>query len=255
MSSSSAFPLSVSPHALHFSEMLDLQSEVAFPFERPLFETPAFLNAQSVLDFGCGSAHYLKRLAATFPGKQYWAFDNDADMLQIARNNLGDQAGVSVLDHSGLEGLPSHSVSVILFRLVLMHLPDRRIAYEMARRLLAPDGCIIVVDADDSLFQMRPPAPEFLNHLSIWRATHPDRQLMNKLPGEMAEMGFIHKGHLHMTVNNSFPHARVPLSKYLLLNAEMMGCPVSVEEELRDWSNRPDAYLQQGVFGQVYMFE
>ncbi len=243
---------SVSPSSLIFAEMLALQAEVAFPFERPLFETPAFQSAQSVLDFGCGSAHYLRRLAETFPEKQFLAFDHDADLRLIARNNTRHLSNVQVLEPDEFESLAPGSVSAILFRLVLMHLPDRSIAYRLAQRLIAPGGCAIVVDADDSLFQMRPHAPQFLARLAAWRATHPDRQVMAKLPEEMAEAGFTQTLHLQMTVNNQFPHAQIPLGQYLLLNAEVMESPEAVKVELHSWLSLPDAYLQQGVFGHVY---
>ncbi|ATG51427.1 SAM-dependent methyltransferase [Brachybacterium vulturis] len=101
-----------------------------------------------VADVGCGHAAPLLMLAEAFPASQYTGFDLHAGSIDVARRRISD-AGLSdrvSAEVASAEGYPIAGYGLITFFDVLHDLGDPTAAAAHARRALAPDGTVMVVE-------------------------------------------------------------------------------------------------------------
>ncbi|MEL6343229.1 MAG: methyltransferase domain-containing protein [Myxococcota bacterium] len=98
-----------------------------------------------VADLGCGTGQTLEALAPNV--QQVIGVDREAAMLSLARSRLADANNVT-LYQSGLEDLPldDQVADIALLMLVLHHIRDVPAALTEARRILRPDGQILILD-------------------------------------------------------------------------------------------------------------
>jgi SAM-dependent methyltransferase len=99
-----------------------------------------------VLDVGCGPAYYLERLP---PGVRYVGFDTSARYVEYARRRFGGTGAdfrCEAFSERHLADLPA--VNAVMLLGLLHHLSDQdsRDLLGLARRALAPGGCVISVD-------------------------------------------------------------------------------------------------------------
>lgn len=99
----------------------------------------------TLVDLGCGTGEVLTHLAPAVA--RVIGVDREPGMLAIARERLAAHPHVEVLE-GALERvpLPDASADAALLVLVLHHLPEPGAALAEARRILAPDGRLVVVD-------------------------------------------------------------------------------------------------------------
>ena len=103
--------------------------------------------ASVVADVGTGTGFMLAGLAPLV-GKAY-GFDNSAEMLEVARKNLGDAANVEL---TGLGGaslpLPDGQLDAVFANMYLHHAPDPAAAIAEMARVLRPGGRLVITDLD-----------------------------------------------------------------------------------------------------------
>jgi 2-polyprenyl-3-methyl-5-hydroxy-6-metoxy-1,4-benzoquinol methylase len=105
-----------------------------------------YFKTGNVLDIGCGTGDFLKTMKDAKWEVQ--GVEPDADARRIASEKLG----TSVLNESEMQGLPNEHFHVITMWHVLEHVPDLNKRVEELKRLLKPNGLIIVaVPNRDSL--------------------------------------------------------------------------------------------------------
>ena len=162
-----------------YSKMLTLQADMHFPFEQPLFKNQAWVSSVSVLDFGCGNAHYLTKLATMYPEKTYYGCEIDQEMRAIAKSHTETFTNIHIISPEEVSKI--RNIDCFIFRLVLLHLKDRKEAYSLIREKRGDKVCCIVMDADDENFLMEPVAKNFMKDLNSLRSESSDRELIKCL--------------------------------------------------------------------------
>lgn len=108
---------------------------------------------EHVVDLGCGPGHLARELAEDVgSGGRVTAIDSSEDMLAIARDRA-KRTGVAARVHA-LHGdavhlpLPDADVDAAVSVQVLEFVPDVAAALRELRRVLTPDGRLVLVDTD-----------------------------------------------------------------------------------------------------------
>ncbi|MET9713191.1 class I SAM-dependent methyltransferase [Nocardiopsis alba] len=96
----------------------------------------------SVLDAGCGPGLYSRELVAR--GARVTGLDQSADMVRVAREHLGGDAEILQRDLATPLDLPASSFDAALIALVVHYLPDRVATLRELRRVLRPDGFLVL---------------------------------------------------------------------------------------------------------------
>lgn len=237
-----------------FEHMLRLQADLLFPMELCLYQSKTWQSAQQVLDFGCGNAHYTSLLKNAFPQKKYTGIDIDADLLGFGQERYGNEI---TLIHGGTEKLPlDYYFDFILVRLVSLHLPDRSILYNLAKKHSKAGAGVVVVDVDDDLTKIEPlpnGISKVLSDLKI-SGSH-NREQRKLITQEWADAGFQKTQETQIIINSDMLGYREKMFLYLLRMVEI-GCGGALTpkllSELLEWIWQPSAYVQVGMFGAVF---
>jgi ubiquinone/menaquinone biosynthesis C-methylase UbiE len=101
-------------------------------------------ESQRLLEVGCGTGHWLARLAAR--GVAVAGLDASLEMLAKAREKLADVE----LVHGRAESLPWHDASFdrVLCINALHHFSDKVTFVREARRVLRPGGALLIIGLD-----------------------------------------------------------------------------------------------------------
>lgn len=232
-----------------YDAMLRIQAEMAYPFERPLFQHAAWKRAKSVLDFGCGNGRYLRRLASDFPDKRYIGVEIDPQMRAAAAALLPN------VDVRSPDDELDEKIDAFHFRLVFMHIRDRAPVLDLIQRTATDRAAIIVVEAEDRHFEVDPVPPRFEAALMALRSKAVDRNVSGAVEGDLLGLGFRRVERLELVPNSTFPHARGLISQYMWLSAAL-GAVESPDPGLADevmaWLSSTAAYVQFGEVASVY---
>ena len=102
------------------------------------------------LDFGCWLGHFLPTLTNNY--HTIYAVDIDKSYLTAAEKNMKEHYAKTIKDfkdcniyyHTSTKGLPNKSCDIIFMLDVLEHLKDRKEVYNEIKRILKPDGSLII---------------------------------------------------------------------------------------------------------------
>jgi ubiquinone/menaquinone biosynthesis C-methylase UbiE len=101
-----------------------------------------------VADIGCGHGHSTVLMAEAFPDSQFWGFDVHRGSIETARD-VAEVAGVSErarFEVAGADSFPGRHYDLICFFDCLHDMGRPVAAIEHARRTLAPDGSVMLVE-------------------------------------------------------------------------------------------------------------
>jgi ubiquinone/menaquinone biosynthesis C-methylase UbiE len=108
----------------------------------PLINYFKDIEIHSILDVGTGKGGFLPVLKKTFPGTQITGIDPDASILEIARQNYPDITFFR-MEAENLD-FKDNSFDVASLSMVLHHLSKIRKGLKEVRRVVKPDGYIII---------------------------------------------------------------------------------------------------------------
>lgn len=145
-----------------------------------------------ILDLGCGTGEMALAIARVRPGVKLIGVDGDAEVLKRA-DAKARAVGVELELHEALADrvpLPDASVDCVVSTLMFHHLGPsaKRAALEEARRVLRPDGRLLVCDigrAGDPLMRAAFFAVQLLDGFSNTRA-----HARGELPEIISRAGF-----------------------------------------------------------------
>jgi len=99
----------------------------------------------SILDLGCGTGTLLQSLGNKFPQAQLTGLDFSPEMLQIAREKHPDTVNL-VLGSADYLPFADHSFALIISTSALHYFPHPLETIQEARRVLKPNGCLMITD-------------------------------------------------------------------------------------------------------------
>lgn len=112
-------------------------------YERPeMLRLTGEVSGRRILDAGCGSGPLSAALRAR--GARVTGFDVSAAMVDLARQRLGDDADLHVMDLAGPLSFPDAAFDDVVASLVLHYLEDWNGALAELRRVLKPGGRLIL---------------------------------------------------------------------------------------------------------------
>jgi ubiquinone/menaquinone biosynthesis C-methylase UbiE len=101
-----------------------------------------------VADVGCGHGHSTVLMAKAFPKSRFWGFDMHADSIEAARRHA-EEAGIAdrvTFAVGDAKSYPSHGYDLICFFDCLHDMGRPVEAAEYARKCLAKDGTVLLVE-------------------------------------------------------------------------------------------------------------
>jgi SAM-dependent methyltransferase len=133
------------------AERLKLQATRLWHRERAVLERLGLERDRRVLEVGCGTGALLGRVIKDFRPRTLVG----VDVAEASVRRAGVMAEVARADGEALP-FADGSFDVVLFRFVLRHAPSPARLLAEGRRVLAPGGRVIAVDADDGSLLLDP---------------------------------------------------------------------------------------------------
>ncbi len=126
----------------------DLSRDILGSFDLPAQIAARMPEGGVAADLGCGTGHVLETMLPK--AKELIGVDGSARMLELARRRLADKSKAVSLRIGDLEHLPLRDgeADFIAINMVLHHLSSPEAALQEVRRVLKPDGKLVVTDFD-----------------------------------------------------------------------------------------------------------
>ncbi len=172
-----------SQSAHDWDELLTSQVDLSIASELSmLLRFDGWMGARTVIDAGCGNGHYLAELKSFFPEKHYLGVDVSPELIATAAHRHVDIDFVEA-DFFALDADPADAV---IMRFLVQHLGDFGSILKQARRLLAPGGSLVIIEADLARSLVWPLPATFYRMLDTYgRVSTADGGLKARLLGDV----------------------------------------------------------------------
>ena len=152
---------------------------VVAPLARIVNQAPA---GSTILEAGCGTGNYICALAALRPELTYVGFDLSQPMLEQARAR---STPVAFVQANACQAFPCHDRQcALVFAVdVVHHLVDLRRFFHESRRVLSPDGRVVIVTDSPETMRDRSLTKYFPEILSIEQQRYPDPERLHAAAG------------------------------------------------------------------------
>ncbi|MFW5991500.1 MAG: class I SAM-dependent methyltransferase [Candidatus Nanoarchaeia archaeon] len=102
-------------------------------------------KTQNVADFGTGSGNIIPFLINNV--KELTAVEPSIDMVNIMQKNYGHYKNLKIINkEANKTGLPENSYDIVITKFALHHIKDAEAVFNEAKRILKPDGKLIIID-------------------------------------------------------------------------------------------------------------
>lgn len=237
-----------------YSEMLKIQTDIFYPFENCFLKNLALHTFKKVGEVGCGNGAFLSRVAQHFPQPLYYGVDINPTMVNFFdKQGQLDNIHISTGEVRDLE----HNLDLIILRLIAHQLTERKSFFTTLKQKLMPQGYLVIMDANDEHFLVEPGLPKTFERIKKQREefskNHAVRNLKKILPAELGSLGFKMIYESDYCVSSLVSGYKDPLLKYLnIFNQMYFSDEVDIFEEIKEWGENPNSYMQLGLFIQVY---
>ena len=238
-----------------YDSLLKYQVELSFGTETSLLKHSRWLEAKSVLDYGCGNAFFSYCLSKKNPDKLFYCCDCDKDILSVAEQT--EQMNLICGSFPNVD-IPNN-IDFFVIRHLTSYLPDRKLFFKWLKEHASPTASLLLIDAYDNDLIIEPHMPHFQHGLdSFYDKVDEDggqRDLFSNIRDELAEFGFVCKKDRKIVINSDEMFKKEKLFVYMNLVAELdNGLPLSenIREELMQWVTNPESFLQYGLFASLY---
>lgn len=237
-----------------YDKMLKIQTDIFYPFENCFFKNLALNNLKKIGEVGCGNAAFLSRVAQHFPQPHYFGVDINPIMVSFFKQqdpstNINISAGT-------VDDLESN-LNLVILRLLAHQLTERKSFFTILKQKLLHQGYLVIIDANDEHFLVEPGLPKTFERIKKQREefskNHAVRNLKKILPTELGNLGFKMIYESDYCVSSLVSDYKDPLLKYLnIFNQMYFSDEVDIFEEIKNWGENPNSYMQLGLFIQVY---
>jgi len=162
-----------------------------------------------IVDLGCGEGITLEKLHRLFPNRDVLGIDVLAENVDICRSH---DCKVEKGDVYNLQ-LPSRSIDFVLFMEVIEHLDQPEVAIQEIKRILAPDGRLVIVIPNDRFFKLAR-----LLALRLNEAAYDPGHVRQLAPREM--MDFLKKQGFAPVFSRNLPFYIWPVSLHCIIAAD-----------------------------------
>jgi SAM-dependent methyltransferase len=240
-------------------EVLTLQVELFLPHEvASLARSPAWRQAASVVEAGCGNGDYLAGLHRFFPGKRYLGLDVSGGLVGLANARHGSP-GLAFAVSDFLADRPAGHCDALVMRFIIQHLSSLPEVLAQAACHLKPGGSLFVIEPDLAECANMPQTPVFEGMLAE-HARHSVargrlRALIGDLPGLIGatpDWGVERDDKLTVQASGPFTGGKL-LRLYLAWVGlcETQGLFAydfaAVRRELDDWGRSPASFSRIGL--------
>jgi trans-aconitate 2-methyltransferase len=123
------------------AEVYDRVSDPQFEWSREVVERAALRGDETVLDAGCGSGRVTEELVSRLPSGRLIAVDASEQMIEKARERLGPDADLRVVDLAELD--LGEQVDVVFSNAVFHWIPDHDKLFGRLHATLGPGGRLV----------------------------------------------------------------------------------------------------------------
>lgn len=232
---------------------LESQARVRWPQEVVVLRNAGLKVGTRIADFGCGPGIITEYLANEVSASGLVVgIENNEKLFDIARTRNSKYNHVQIINNDAchLVEIEDNYFDFVYARFILQHLPDPIKLLTEAKRILKPDGKLIVMDSDDSLFHITPYNKEmvqFLTEVSKSQTKYGgDRNIGHKIPCMLFDAGFskINTSVYTFTSKNMSPHEFLDITTKFKIDL--------LDPSLKDWGKNiiNDIYLnsEEGSF-------
>jgi len=245
--------------ANNWNQLLQLQTQVFLPNEIKFFlGCKEWMDAQSVLDVGCGNGAYISKLSQHFPEKTYTGIDVSPELISAAKCGKTDP-NIRFEQRDFYEFQTEGLFDVVVMRLIVQHLKGFNPILRQASKLLKPGGSLVIIEPDLDNSWNRPETPKFAQLLQNVddnsRQNQTNRSILSELNHiVMKNDDWTTEQNLTISLPYVGPFEDSNLLRLyslwidILNNSHVVSLPLlEVHRELHAWSQRSDTYAQIGV--------
>ena len=178
-------------------ERLENQATLAWDLESGLLNAHGLQKAQKVLDLACGPGVVTRRIAHQAPPAQVIGLDFEPKLLEVAQNATSfSMSNRPTFLQGNVYDLPRDlgRFDLVYARFLFQHLEDPNKALREIKKVLSPQGRVLIVDVDDRDLRCEPryrPFTEFVEQVAVaQRQSGGDRTVGRKLPSLLKDAGF-----------------------------------------------------------------
>jgi SAM-dependent methyltransferase len=250
------------PWEKRYDDLLRYQAELSFDLEQSFFlSSNSWNRSKRIIDFGSGNGYYGNMLAQCNPEKSFIFVEKNPKLAKIAKRKITSKnveiviGSFDILSDIG-------KFDFLYSRHTLSYLSDseRNDFFVWLTKNLNKNGEFLVIDADDDAFYTYPKLPlleggneKFKEDL---KKTGGNRSLAEAIPSLCKDNGFSHFSTRSLVVHSALSGRKYLMNMFMKSVAAIdygFPLPNNVRDEMDNWANNHNSFLQYGLFGSLFV--
>ncbi|MFD0692572.1 class I SAM-dependent methyltransferase [Paenibacillus sp. GCM10027628] len=243
-------------HIDNFDQMLAITADLFYSLEHELFFSSMHLEGKRILDVGCGNGAYLSKVHGSFPTAELVGVEYDEGIFQKAIGKANEKMQFHRMSY---EELPvTQPFDLVILRLVIHHLPDKKHFSNWLRSVTHAESTILVIEIDNEKLNDNEQLPLFSALYKQSRQGIIKNRFLDvkdALRIEMEHYGWLHEQTTTYSISADQTEIKQKLYAYMKLVAQsnVSGpIPLDLLDELETWLYHPTATHQVHMFGMTF---